>query len=180
MGNAIYSITAMKNDGSRKKVIYDSLNREIRTVTNGFNGEDIYKDTVYDSNGLVKQKSYPYKAYSSLSYFISYEYDIIMRLTKRIEPAGYGSNVSNYFINTYEGFNVIKQDTLGSVEIQYKNVLEQTVKVQDSLGGVASYAYDSLNNIVEIVDPQGIVTSLQYNLNGKITQKNDPYMGEKI
>ena len=179
MTNAVYSITAIKNDGSKKKVIYDGLNREIRTIVNGFNGEDIYKDTFYDTNGLVKQKSFPYKAYSSLAYLISYEYDLTMRLTKRIEPAGYGSNVSNSFLTTYDGFNIINQDTLGSVTIQYKNVLDQIVMVQDALGGIASYTYDSLNNIVKIVDSQGIVTSLQYNLNGKITQRNDPYMGKK-
>ena len=99
-----------------------------------------------------------------------------MRQTKRVEP-GVGSNVSNSFLTTYNGFNVVQQDTLGYVTIQYKNVLNQITSVQDSLGGTAYYTYDSLNNILSVVDSQGIVTSLKYNLNSKITQRNDPYMG---
>lgn len=177
MENAAYSITMMKNDGSTKKTIYDTLNRIIRVITNGFKGEAIYEDTLYETNGLVQAKSFPYKVFSSQPYYVSFEYDLEMRQTKRIEPGGIGSNVSNSFQIIYNGFNVIQQDTLGYVTIQYKNVLNQVISVQDSLGGIARYKYDSLNNMLSVVDTQGIVTSLQYNLNSKITQKNDPYMG---
>jgi YD repeat-containing protein len=174
--NSIYSITSQTESGIRKKTIYDSLNRVIRTVSYGFNSEQIYEDTIYNSNGQIRQKSMPYKAYVSESYLVTFEYDELLREIKRTEP-GKTKNQSNYFTTQYIGLNVLKQDTLGNSRVEKKNILGQIVSVQDTLGTAAFYSYDPLNNLVKIVDPHGATTVLRYNINNRLVYKDDPYLG---
>jgi YD repeat-containing protein len=174
--NAVYSINSQTNSGIKKKTIYDSLNRVIRTVSYGFSSEAIFEDTIYNSNGLVKQKSMPYKAYVSESYLVTFEYDELLREIRRIEP-GKTKNQSNYFDTQYIGLNIFKRDTLGNTRVEKKNILGQIVTVQDTLGTSSYYGYDPLNNLVKIVDPQGVVTLLQYNINNMLIYTNDPYLG---
>jgi len=174
--NSVYSINSQSESGIRKKTIYDSLNRVIRTVSYGFSSEQIFEDTIYNSNGQVRQKSMPYKAYVSERYLVTFEYDELLREVRRIEP-GRNKNHSNFFNTQYIGLNVLKQDTLGNTRVEKKNVLGQIVSVQDTLGATSHYNYDPLNNLVKIVDPQGVVTALRYNVNSMLIYKNDPYVG---
>ena len=109
-------------------------------------------------------------------FYVSFEYDLLMRETKRIEP-GLNKNHSNFFTTQYIGMDTLKQDTLGYLNIEKKNILNQIISVQDSLGSAAYYAYDPLNNLAKIVDPQGTVTSIVYNLNNKMIYKKDPLTG---
>jgi YD repeat-containing protein len=174
--NSVYSITSQADSGNKKKTIYDGLNRVIRTVSYGFNSEQIFEDTIYNSNGQIRQKSMPYKAFVSEGYLVTFEYDELLREIKRIEP-GKAKNHSNYFYTQYVGLNVLKQDTLGNTRIETKNILGQIVSVQDTLGTSAFYSYDPLNNLVKIVDPHGATTVLKYNINNKLIYKDDPYVG---
>ena len=142
--NAVYSINSQTNSGIKKKTIYDSLNRVIRTVSYGFSSEAIFEDTIYNSNGLVRQKSMPYKAYVSESYLVTFEYDELFREIRRIEP-GKTKNHSNYFDTQYIGLSIFKRDTLGNTRVEKKNILGQIVTVQDTLGTSSYYGYDPLN-----------------------------------
>ena len=174
--NSAYSITKRKEGAGYTRQIYDSFNRVIRTVKSGFNSDIIFEDTIYDSNGLIKQKSMPYKGFVSEPYFITIEYDALKREIRRIEP-GKSKNHDNFFLTYYSGLNVLKQDSLGNSKIEKKNILGQIVYLEDSAGSVAYYEYDVFNNLKTIVDSQGISTVFSYNENNKIVTKSDPYIG---
>ena len=177
--NSIYSITKQTDGGQKIKTIYDSLNRVIRTAKSGYNSDIIFEDTIYDKNGLVRQKSMPYKAYVSEPYFVTIEYDELMREIKKTEP-GKSNDQFNFFMTQYSGLNVIRQDSLGSLKVETKNILGQIIRIEDKIGSVSNYEYDLFNNLVKVTDPQGKLTSLKYNENNKLILKNDPYMGTEI
>src|SRR5260221_4515813 len=64
---------------------YDSLNREIRTESQGFDGTLARKDTQYDSLGRVAQVSRPYYASASPVWTV-FTYDILGRVIQTVEP----------------------------------------------------------------------------------------------
>src|SRR3569832_2807492 len=60
---------------------FDSLNRKLRTATQGFAGSWIYKDTVNDNSGRVQKVSRPYFAGQAV-YRVTSEYDDLGRVVK--------------------------------------------------------------------------------------------------
>ncbi len=152
LANSVYSINIQSSSGIKKKTLYDSLNRVLRTITYGFNSEQIFEDTFYNSNGQVRRKSSPYKELDTNRFYFTYEYDEMLRETKRIEP-GNAANNSIVFTTQYKGLNVVKQDSLGNYRFEERNILGQIVSVLSDLNATAYYSYDPLNNLVKIVDP---------------------------
>jgi len=72
---------------------YDSLNREIRTETQGFDGTLVFKDTRYDSAGRVAQVSRPYYQGATPA-VTSFYYDILGRVKQVDEPTVDGNSAS--------------------------------------------------------------------------------------
>lgn len=70
------------------KEVHDSLNRVIRTYTQGLNSSEWIKSAVvYNHRGLVEKQTLPYKN-SSQRKFITFQYDNLGRKTRATRPDG--------------------------------------------------------------------------------------------
>jgi hypothetical protein len=81
-----YRVRVTATGAPTSSVYYDSLNREIRTETQGFDGTLARKDTVYDGLGRVSQVSRPYYI-GAAPVWTLLSYDDLGRLTLIKEPA---------------------------------------------------------------------------------------------
>ena len=89
--NGVVAYSRIKQTSPVSPDVYkylDSLGREIRMETQGFDGiKNVFVDTHYDAFGQVDKKSLPYFASESPSY-IDQDYDILGRLIKTTNPDG--------------------------------------------------------------------------------------------
>ena len=83
--NAAYYIWKRISGGSPEKVFYDAAGRILRTVTYGLHEETIYKDTKYNTVGLVDSVSFPYFLGDPI-YWVKYDYDAFHRNTLVTNP----------------------------------------------------------------------------------------------
>lgn len=179
MPNSVYSIISISESGLRSKKIYDSLNRIIRIVNYGFNGELIYQDTTYGNEGQVASKSYPYKASLNLVDidFIQYYYDYLLRETSRLEINFAKSKFLSYNTQYLTNNVIIYKDASGKSRKIRKNVVDKIITVTDHADSTSYYFYDAVHNLIKIKDPQKVETKFEYNLRNEITKKFDPYQG---
>ena len=85
---AQYRVLTTATGSPAVSVYYDSLNREIRSETTGFNGALVRKDTEYDSRGRVARVSSPYYVGDTVQWSVP-TYDEINRIEKeRAESFG--------------------------------------------------------------------------------------------
>ena len=152
---------------------YDSLNREIRTATQGFDGRWIYKDTVYDPQGRVEKVSRPYYA-GETAYWVRNEYDVLGRLTAVYEPDDPDNPVLSV---AYSGLSTSRTNRKGQVTTETRNSQGQKISVTDALGNVTAYAYDPFGNLTRTTDPAGNQIVNVYDLRGRKTQTADPDLG---
>jgi RHS repeat-associated protein len=152
---------------------FDSLNRAVRTATQGFDGTWIYKDTIYDNQGRVQQVSRPYFVGQPV-YWVSSEYDDLGRVVKVYEPDA----PSNAALSVnYNGLTISRTNRKGQITTEVKNSQGQKVSVTDAMGNVTTYAYDTFGNLVRTTDPAGNSIVNVYDLRGRKIQTNDPDLG---
>lgn len=120
--------------GAVSKMYYDSLNREIRAETQGFDGTLVYKDTQYDSLGRVAQVSRPY--YSNASpVWTSYSYDVLGRPTQANEPSTISGTVRT--TTAYNGLSVtVTVSNSGSGGNLPEGVTQSKTTIKNSQGQV--------------------------------------------
>jgi len=82
---AQYRVRTTTPGAPETSTYYDSLNRAIRTETQGFDGNPVRKDTQYDALGRVAQVSQSFVAEGSQVWTI-YAYDILGRVVRVDEP----------------------------------------------------------------------------------------------
>lgn len=152
---------------------FDSLNRELRSATQGFNGSWIYKDTVYDSQGRVQKVSRPYFAGQAV-YWVTSEYDDIGRVVKVYEPDAPDTPVLSV---NYNGLTISRTNRKGQITTEVKNSQGQKVRVTDAMGNITTYAYDPFGNLTQTTDPSGNKIVNVYDLRGRKTQTTDPDLG---
>jgi RHS repeat-associated protein len=178
------SLTGTTPNAPTKKIYYDSLNREIRSEVEGFDGTAVYKDTEYDSLGRVLRVSKPYFAGASI-YWTTYQYDILGRVTQVEEPAttagttrtvtAYNALITTVTVsNAGAGTNM--PEGVVQTRVTTKNSQGQVVQVTDVQGNNVTYTYDPFSNL-KITNAGGVTTSLGYDLRGRKTSMNDPDMG---
>ena len=164
---------------------YDSLNREVRAETQGFDGTLARKDTQYDSLGRVAQVSRPYYA-SASAVWIVVAYDVLGRVVQTDEPS-----TTNGQLRTVTAYNgLVTTITISNADAgtnmpggvtQTKtttnNSQGQQIQVKDTQNNLLTYTYDELGNLKTTTDALGNVTTLSYDLRGRKTQMIDPDMG---
>jgi len=180
--------TAGSQSGPISKVYYDSLNREIRSETQGFaatgTAPTIYKDTQYDSLGRVSQVSKPYYS-TDTAVWTTYTYDVLGRALTQDQPATSSGTVRT--ATAYNGLTVtVTVSNAGAgtnlptgatqTKTTTKNSQGQTVTVTDVQSNTLSFVYDPFGNLVETT-AAGTVTSMSYDLRGRKTGMVDPNMG---
>lgn len=160
-----------QSSGQSPSVTYlDLLDRTIRSETLGFDGREIYVDTVYDERGQVTRFSEPYFKNDS-PLWTTFQYDVIGRVLTETSP---GNRVKTV---TYQGLTTRTANALNQINIRSVNQLGQLVESRDNLNGRVTYSYDSFGNLIQMQDPAGNVTTMTYDVRGHQTSMVDPDTG---
>ncbi|MBW8365837.1 MAG: hypothetical protein K0M39_14910 [Rhizobium sp.] len=152
---------------------FDSLNRKLRTATQGFDGSWIYKDTVYDNQGRVQKVSRPYFAGQTV-YWVTSEYDDLGRVVKVYEPDVPDTPALSV---DYNGLTIARTNRKGQITTEVKNSQGQKVSVTDAMDNVTTYAYDPFGSLARTTDPAGNSIVNLYDLRGRKIQTTDPDLG---
>ena len=172
----VIQVTPLASDGVTasgpwSKSYYDSLQREIKSETVGFDGTSVIaKDTQYDSLGRVYRTSLPYYA-NQTPQWSTVTYDSLSRVLITTAPDG------SQVLMGYNGLTTTITNALNQTQTKIKNSQGQLVKVIDAQNNALIYQYDAIGNLVATTDPKGNVVSLTYDLRGRKTQMVDPDMG---
>lgn len=149
---------------------YDSLGRELRTVTQSVGGKEVFSDREYDKRGNVIKSSEPYFSGDAV-YWNTYEYDDAGRLTGQTSPDGSTVSIS------YDGRKTVTADPTGSRTVKVMNMAGLLESVEDDSGTATRYAYDAEGKVVGIVGP-GKTVSCAYDNAGNRTILYDPDTGQ--
>jgi RHS repeat-associated protein len=171
---AQYRVLTTATGSPAASVYYDSLNREIRSETTGFNGTLVRKDTEYDSRGRVARVSSPYYVGDTVQWSVP-TYDDLNRVLTQTTPDGavtsttYAGLTTTVTISPSAGFTQTKTTI--------KNSQGQVVRVLDAQNNALDYEYDAFGNLTKTTDALGNQSQLAYDLRGRKTQMVDPDMG---
>jgi RHS repeat-associated protein len=161
-------------NGPVVKTYYDTLDRVIRTETQGFDGSGastpIYQDIEYDNLGRVTRKSRPYFE-GQATYWISYGYDAIGRVTTETQPD------TTTTTTTYNGLTVTVTNANSQTRSTVSNSQGEVVSVIDANGKALTFQYDPFGNTTSTTDDLGNQTVLTYDPRGRKIQIADPDMG---
>ncbi|MFZ0929598.1 MAG: toxin TcdB middle/N-terminal domain-containing protein [Syntrophobacteraceae bacterium] len=156
---------------------FDGFGRKISTTSDGANGSTIEVDTIYDVNGRVWQKSYPYFVGQGAAGNIVYTYDSLGRVTQTAYPDGTSTSMA------YSGGVTTIKDRRGNAARSLTRDgfgrLTTVTEYQNSGAGVSTiYQYDALGNLKYVTDPNGNTTGIIYDSLSRKIQMSDPSMGE--
>ena len=160
--------------GPINKTYYDTLNREIRSETQGYDGGGssvaIYKDTQYDSLGRPYMVSRPYYG-GQTAYWTVTAYDNLGRVIQETQP---DNSVTS---TAYNGLVTTVTNAKSQITVTTRNAQGQVVRVVDALNNALIFAYDPFGNLQTTTDPSGNSVTLTYDLRGRKIQMKDPDMG---
>jgi len=180
----VYLVTETSTGAPTKTVYFDSLNREIRSEVQGFDGTLVRKDTQYDALGRVAQVSKPYYAAQTI-YWTAFSYDVLGRITDAVEPtttAGTPKTHTDYngLVVTVTASNNGAGTNMPGGAVQTKTTTKnsqgQVAQVADTQNNTIAYSYDPFGNLTQ-TNAGGVITTLGYDLRGRKTSMADPDMG---
>ncbi len=181
-----YRVTVTVTGAPTSSTYYDSLAREIRAETQGFDGTLVRKDTQYDSLGRIAQVSRPYNSTATPVWTVFTLYDILGRVKQVDEPAtssGQARTVTDYnaLITTVTVSNAGAGTGLPSGVTQTKTTTKnsqgQVAQVKDTQNNLLSYTYDEFGSLKTTTDVLGNVTTITSDLRGRKITMIDPDMG---
>ena len=155
----------------------DALGREVRKISQTFDGRQAFTDTQYNARALVSQTSRPYYP-GEPTYWATSEYDDLDRIRLFSEPAQNGERRD--IITDYNGLETITTaGALGYVTITRNNAIGQTVYKQEEEGAFIDYTYTSDGNLKTTVVAGNTDTTitLHYDEFGRKVAMDDPDMG---
>ena len=168
--NAVYYKTSTASGMPASTVYFDSLNRELRTQTVGFDGRLATVDKRYDALGRLISSSHPYYPGEAIVW-TQLQYDLLGRPIRVIDADG-GMSDTIYNGLTTSVINVRKYTTM-----QSKNGLGQVVETVDARGKAMLFSFDPFGNPVKTIDPNGNTVTLSYDKRGRKIAMTDPDMG---
>lgn len=171
--------TTGAQNGPIIKVYFDTLSREIRTETQGYDGgstasQAVYKDTEYDALGRINRSSQPYYA-GAAPVWTDFDYDVLGRQVSQSAPDD--NNQPATTTVSYNGLTVSVTNAKGQITTKTSNVVGQVVTVTDAYNKTLTQSYDPFGNLVQTTDVLGNTTTLTYDARGRKTQMKDPDMG---
>ena len=170
--------TTTESIGPTSWQCFDQLDREIRTLTQGFGAtEKIYIDSHYDISGRLIEKSIPKFSVPSITEANDWQrnaYDELGRVIKTRDANGSISN-SLYTPLTLRVTNALNQSTTTA-----QNMLGEITSVTDANDNTITYEYDDKGNQVSVDGPLSgfsdkIITS--YNAFDQVQSIDDPDLG---
>jgi len=168
--NAVYYMTATTSGAPTSNAYFDSLNREIRRETVGFDERVATVDKRYNNLGQVAATSRPYFPGETV-YWTQFQYDILGRTVKIIEADGGVTQTA------YNGLTASVTNALNHTTRQNKNGLGQVVQTVDAQGNSLAFTFDPFGNPLKTLDPKGNIITLAYDIRGRKTAMSDPDMG---
>jgi YD repeat-containing protein len=173
------------------KTYFDGLGRRIKTESPGAaDGGGTLKvlviETQYDSRGLVKQSSLPYKqgTESTNGRWSISTYDALGRTIQITNPDNTRNKVC------YNGWITTTIDPKLHKKVETKDAYGRLITVQEYTGTQAdclttsgilyattNYQYDLLGNLLSVTDTKGNVSSMTYDTLGRKLTMHDPDMG---
>ncbi len=181
-GTAVTWIQSKTSGLPDQTFYFDSLGREVREATIGFDGASrINQDSLYDSNLRLSKVSIPFYSPPGLSSYFEYSYDPLGRVTTEAAPNGtiknfsYAGGVMFLESHPFSGLSTIpllwhqvtEKNALGNQTDYVVNRLGQVNQInsRDSGGALVShmtYNYDGYDNPVGMADHNGNVTLRTY------------------
>jgi RHS repeat-associated protein len=157
-------------NGAWVKTYLDSLEREVRSETQGFDGSIIVKTTEYDSKGRLYRSSLPYFSTGTPVWTVP-TYDALNRAVLTTMPDGSTTSIA------YSGLTTTLTNALSQTQTKITNSQGKLVQLKDAKNNSLIYQYDALGNLVKTIDPNGNTVLLTYDIRGRKTQMVDPDMG---
>lgn len=117
-----YRVRVTATGNPTTSTYYDTLNREIRTETQGFDGTLVRKDTQYDNRGRAARVSRPYYAGAAPAWTV-FAYDSLGRVITQTDP---NTAVTT---TTYSDLVTTVTNALNQVEVRTKNSQGQVIQV---------------------------------------------------
>jgi RHS repeat-associated protein len=150
---------------------YDSLDRPIRSETQGFDGSSVVRvDTEYDSEGRVYRTSRPYYS-SQTPLWTTFSYDAMGRRTVVTAPDGSTTSTA------YNGLTTVATNALQQTQTTVVNSQGQIVSVTDTQNNTLRYTYDANGNLTQTTDPMGNAIKMTYDILGRKLSMTDPDLG---
>ena len=149
---------------------YDSLGRNIRIETVGFDGRTVIAEKQYNNKGQITHGSLPYYE-GETKYWTQYYYDAIGRVFQIHAPDNSISSVD------YNGLTTITTNPLGQTQTSMVDIIGRLKTVIDAQGNAINYEYDAVGNLLNTTDPMGNEVKMGYDHAGRKTWMDDPDMG---
>ncbi|OGB33216.1 MAG: hypothetical protein A3F78_08615 [Burkholderiales bacterium RIFCSPLOWO2_12_FULL_61_40] len=159
---------------------YDTLNRVVRTQTQGFDGTDaaptLVQDTEYNALGQVERQSKPYALSGGTPVWSNYTYDKLGRTLSESHPDTQATGDTATTTFSYSALSTTVTNANNQTKTTVKNAQGQVASVTDAMGSTVVYRYDAHANLVS-TNAAGSVTTLHYNQRGQKDAMQDPAMG---
>lgn len=163
-------ISASTSTGKPDTQTYiDAFERVIKTGEKSFDGNFLYTDNIYDTNGRTSKISYPYKI-SPDSWKI-YSYDDYDRVTQ----VSYASAKRDSY--SYNGLTTTTVSDGISTKRTY-NAKGDLLSIEDASGNV-KYKYRPDGQLESVVAPGNVTTSFEYDVLGRQIKLVDPSAGTR-
>jgi len=183
----------------------DKLGREIRTVTESFDGSAqpaaragaiVARDTVYSPFGVKLIETQPYFL-ASVSSTVAGSNDVGARLTSYdalgrpttvyvSDPNGqagtqtfgsYGSRTAARTSYHYSGLTVTVTNDKNQTKTEEKNPIGEVIRITDATGAQLAHQYDAFGNLIATKDALQNTISVAFDIRGHKLQLNDPDLG---
>ncbi|EMQ2878933.1 RHS repeat protein, partial [Vibrio navarrensis] len=169
-------VTTTNADGTQTLTHYDYADREIRQLHRAFDGQWVAVDTTWDRNGRKRSVSRPhYLSQTSGVSTVTFEYDLLDREVRKIEPANRGTFAE--FKTAYTVDQVITTDARGFQRTATYNVAGQLIRLDEPLGAHQTYRYFPDGKLHSTTDAKGNITVILYDNLGYRSQLDDPDLG---
>ena len=149
---------------------FDTLGRDYKVNTQGFDGRMIIAEKQFNSKGQVTQESQPYYA-GETKKWTQFNYDSLGRLYETISADDSVASID------YAGLTTRQTNALGHTFTQTQDVIGRLVNVTDAHGETLSYRYDAVGNLLNTTDPKGNQVKMDYDHAGRKIWMDDPDMG---
>ncbi|MBE6860986.1 MAG: hypothetical protein E7499_06840 [Ruminococcus sp.] len=192
--NAAYYSWSQNSGEYPALTFYHKTGAELRNVTYGFSGEEIYVDKFYDAKGNLSGESLPYKKSAGIGGVMYYSYDELNRLVRTDYPDNSsvivvydGNKTTTTFTGknggtqssskTYHGNGWLKKsvDTGGNAVCNIYNAdgtLHSTYI--EGFNDTVSFSYNSAGMKTRIDDPDYGVMKYRYNAFGELMSQTSP------